>query len=453
MPEKPKPVTKEEQRGGEFKVFAKHRFAGKGDVDPVLGVVEEVKQVEGAEVEGGIALEKKKEIEVWVRSVEEDGTVAKDAAGEEKELVSPMKEKAGERSRAANIAAIAPMRDAKKQSGGISPVKAATDINFIPPHLRRLFAAPVPAAQRGSLLDMDIEDNLSLTLQPLSLLPTALMAPIVPTAPVKPIPNSTAPPSGLPQPLIESLTSTPKPLIETLQTTSEPTTRVYHHTMNQHAAPNPTSKGHWAGNTFVRAAPPSLLSTTFISSLHTATAPLLHALRGWRGAATLEVKIGRIWISDAVLALSESDTRGTAVVDGRKVARWFEGGRRAGFSALVSGEAADAQFLADMKLSGQDERFWGKTPRWGVEYQFSCVDPRVVGGEGGQDGEGRKFTVTVDAETFRWRCETGERCLGEVWGHCLKRVWDFKVSATGRKEVDGEYKEIAGELVEGLYIP
>lgn len=442
-------------------MFSKHRFAGKGDVDPVLEVVEEVEQVVGEEAGRDITFEKKSKIEVWVRGVEGDATVPEDAAGEEKRLILPVKEEVGEGSRAAEIAGTTSNEGAKKQSGRFSPVRVATAINAIPPHLRGLFSAPTPAPgpQRGSLLDMDIEDNLSLTMQPLSLLPTALMAPMAPNASTDPVNRPSDLPQLLiepltdtPQPLIELLTDTPQPLIETLQTTPEPTTRTYHHTILRAASNPSTPKGHWSGNNFIRTPPPSLLTSTFTASLHAATAPILHALRGWRGRATLSVKIGRIWIADAVLKMSESERGAPGVVEGRRMAKWLEGGRRTDMSVLITNEATDVEALVGMKLFGQDGRFWGKTPKWGVEYIFSCVDPRVVDGGGGEENGG-KFTVRVDAETFRWRCETGERCLGETWVHCLKRVWDFKISATGRQEVDGEYKGWAEELVEGLYIP
>ncbi|KFY72329.1 hypothetical protein V499_07517 [Pseudogymnoascus sp. VKM F-103] len=527
LPKKPDPATNEAQKGGEYKVFAKHKFAGKGDVDPLVGVIEDAEQVDGEEVEEDIKLEKKEEIVVWVRGVKEGEPVPEGVPIEEKGLISPVKEKvgessraaesagktlsvdakkqkagesiraaestgktstgdakkqkagensrvaeiagttpsgdakkqkAGENARAAEIAWTTSTRDAKKQNASVSPVQAATAIDTMPPefrhlpHLRRLFeplvrgpapqrAAPQRAApQRGSLLDMDIEDSISLTLQPLSLLPTALAAPIAPSLPTGPVKAPSEPP--------KPTTGSPQPLMETLQTTSEPSTRTYHHTMNLRAAPN--SKGHWVGNTFVRAAPPSFLSTHFITSLHTATAPILQALRGWRGSAKLEVKIGRIWIAHDALQISESDARGTAgIVDRKRMARWFEGGRRADMTTLITEEAGDVEAIVGMKLFEQDGKFWGKTPKWGIEYIFSCMDPRD-GGTGGEDG---KFVVTVDAETFRWKCETGETCLGETWVHCLKRVWDFKVCGTGRQEVEGEYKEWAEELVEGLYVP
>jgi hypothetical protein len=485
LPKKLDPVTKEAEKGGEYKVFAKHKFAGKGDVDPVVGVIQDAELVDGEEVEGDIELEKKAKIVVWVRGVKGGEPVPEDVPNEEKGLVSPVNEKPDENSRAVEIAgttsneeakkrvveiagttsneeakkqnarispalaATASNTDAKKQNARISPVQAATAMNTIPPHLRRLFAPrepvsePVSAPQSGSLLDMDIEDNFSLTLQPISLLPTALAAPITPSAPINPV----NPPSDLPQlPTTEYPKSLIEPPIETLQTTSEPSTRTYHHTMNLRAA----SKGHWVGNTFVRAAPPSLLSTHFVTSLDIATAPILRALRGWRGSAKLEVKIGRIWIANDALLISESDARGGAgVVDSKRMARWLEGGRRADMTTLVTEEAGDVEAIVGMKLFEQDEKFWGKRPKWGIEYIFSCVDPR----DGGGEGEEGKFTVTVDAETFRWKCETGERCLGETWVHCLKRVWDFKVCGTGRREVEGEYKEWAEELVEGLYVP
>ncbi|ELR02756.1 hypothetical protein VC83_04479 [Pseudogymnoascus destructans] len=446
LPKKPDPLTIEAQKGAEYKVFAKHKFAGKGDVDPLVGVIEDVEQVEGEEAEGDIELEKKAKIVVWVRDVEENGTVPEDVASEEKGLISPVKEKVGGSIQADKITGTTFNGDSKKQNAGVSPVQAATAMNTIPPHLRRLFEplARGPAPQRRSLLDMDIEDNLSFTMQPFSLQSTTLAAPTVPRAPTNPV----KPPSDLPKPTTGSPQPLIEPLIETLQTTSEPSTRTYHHTINLHAAS--TSKGHWVGNTFVPAAPPSLLSTHFVTSLHTATVPVLQALRGWRGSAKLEVKIGRIWIAHDALQLSESDARGAAgIVEKRRMARWLEGGRRADMTTLVTEEAGDVEAIVGMKLFEQDGRFWGKTPKWGIEYQFSCVDPR----EGGGEGEEGKFMVTVDAETFRWKCETREGCLGETWVHCLKRVWDFKVCATGRQEVGGEYKEWAEELVEGLYVP
>ncbi|OBT81812.1 hypothetical protein VE02_09418 [Pseudogymnoascus sp. 03VT05] len=475
LPKKPDPVTKEAQKGGEYKVFAKHKFATKGDVDPLVGVIDDGELVDGEEAEEDIELEKKAKIVVWVRGVEKDGIVPEDVPSEEKGLISPVKEKVGEISRAAESAGTTFNSEAKKQKAGensraaesagttstgevkkqnarISPVQAATASDTMPPeyknlpHLRRLFEPLVrrPAPQRGSLLDTDIGDNLSLTLQPLSLLPTALAAPMAPSAPIELVKL----PPGVPQPTTGSTQSLIEPLIETLQTTSEPSTRTYHHTMNLRAAPN--SKGHWVGNTFVRATPPSLLSTHFVTSLHTATAPLLQALRGWRGSVKLEVKIGRTWIAHDALQVSDPDARGTAgIVDTRRMALWLEGGRRADMTTLVTEEAGDVEAIVGMKLFEQDGKFWGKTPKWGIEYQFSCVDPRDGCGEGDEG----KFMVTVDAETFRWKCETGERCLGETWVHCLKRVWDFKVCGTGRQEVEGEYKEWAEELVEGLYVP
>ena len=132
------------------------------------------------------------------------------------------------------------------------------------------------------------------------------------------------------------------------------------------------------------------------------------------------------------------------------MAKWLEGGRRADMSVLVTEEAGDIEFLLDMKLFGQDKGFWNKKLKWGIEYLFSCVDPREVDGEGAEEG---KFMVRVDAETFRWKCDMGDRCLGETWVHCLKNVWDLKVCATGRQEMVGEYAEWAAEMVENLYIP
>ncbi|KFY18561.1 hypothetical protein V491_04761, partial [Pseudogymnoascus sp. VKM F-3775] len=141
---------------------------------------------------------------------------------------------------------------------------------------------------------------------------------------------------------------------------------------------------------------------------------------------------------------------GAAFVEGRRMAKWLEGGRRADMSVLVTEEAGDIEFLLDMKLFGQDKGFWNKKLKWGIEYLFSCVDPREVDGEGAEEG---KFMVRVDAETFRWKCDMGDRCLGETWVHCLKSVWDFKVCATERQEMVGEYAEWAAEMVESLYIP
>ncbi|KFY90110.1 hypothetical protein V498_06160, partial [Pseudogymnoascus sp. VKM F-4517 (FW-2822)] len=478
LPKKPEPAIKEAQRGGEFKVFAKHRFAGRRDVDPLVGVVEELEQMEnGGEMEGEFAFERKAKIEVWVQGVEGDGTVPEDVVTEERGLISPVKEKVSESSRVAETTKVAlerrmvaPVKQevaeitgttsngkAKKQIRDVSKVRAAAATHDIPPHLRDLFSASVPApapaagpVPKGtSLMDMDIEDSVSLTLQPLSLLPTALMAPIAPTSSINPTSDLPQPLADTSQLLIEPLTNTPQPLIETLQTTPEPTTRTYHHTMNLHAPRPLTSKGHWDGNTFIPATPPTLLTLAFIASLHDATGPLLHALRGWRGSASLQVKIGRICIMQEVLHLSDPDSR-SGIVNGPRMAKWLEAERRAEISTLVTEEAGDMEVPVGMKLFGGDKGFWKKTPKWGVEYIFPCVDPR---GDGEGGGEGGKFTVTVDAETFRWKCETGERCLGDTWVHCLKRVWDFKVCAAGRQEVGGEYAEWAAELVESLYIP
>ncbi|KFY18671.1 hypothetical protein V493_08426, partial [Pseudogymnoascus sp. VKM F-4281 (FW-2241)] len=216
--EAPEPAIKEEQRGAEFRVFAKHRFARKGDVDPVVGVVEEEELAVGEEAKMDIALDKKAGIEVWVRGVEGNGAVLEDEVNEEKGLISPIKE-VGESSRATEVMKPAPRKpasekrlgspakkevgarsrvaetifnaDAKNQSHSVSPVHATSGANAIPPHLRRLFSAPTPApasaAQGTSILDMDIDDNFS--------------------------PNL---PSDLPAPLIELLTDNSPPLIDIL---------------------------------------------------------------------------------------------------------------------------------------------------------------------------------------------------------------------------------------------
>lgn len=183
----------------------------------------------------------------------------------------------------------------------------------------------------------------------------------------------------------------------------------------------------------------------------------LHTIRGWRGAVTLTVDIGRIWITHSELRQYASDPRSMPWADksvlAAKLGGMKEGGRRiVDMSKLVTGEAGDAQFLVNMKLFGQDHGFWGKTPRWTVEYLFSCVDPRVMDGGEGEEEEG-KFVVSVDAESFKWHCQTEERCLGETWVHCLKRVWDFRIRASGTKELGGMYAGVAGEIVESLYIP
>ncbi|KFY62559.1 hypothetical protein V497_02312, partial [Pseudogymnoascus sp. VKM F-4516 (FW-969)] len=399
IPKKPGEAIKGAHRGAEYKAFKNHKFAAKGSVDPLVGVVEDFELMEDGEVEAVIPFEKKAGIENWVRGVEGDGKMPEDV----KTGSSPLKDTMGENRQLTVIAGGSSTGSMRKKNRSNSPVRTAIAAvaRFIPAHLRR--ATP---AHRGSILDMDINDDLPQALQPLPLKSTAVMAPTAPTDPVKPS-------SDL------ATTTLTKPIIETLQRTPEPSTRTYHHTTLH--APSLARKGSWIGGNFIRADPPPRLPEEFVTSLHGATTPLLHALRGFRGRAKLEVKTGRIWIVDGVMKLSEPDAKGEVIIEPARLARWLESGRKAEMGAIVTQEAGDVEGLVGMKLFEleMEGMFWKQKPRWGVE----------------------------------WRVEGGERCLGELWVHCLKRAWDFKVCASGRQAVDGEYKEWAEELVDGLYVP
>jgi hypothetical protein len=192
----------------------------------------------------------------------------------------------------------------------------------------------------------------------------------------------------------------------------------------------------------------------FKDGIKTLFAEIMPKLRCWNGSIKLEAQFGRFYLRKPPinLTLPEIEGHGKEV---EYIYRWLnnsqEGSRSketVKFTNILSTYADDIDYLVAMKdKSGQNMWYHNPTgnnpPHWFVSYEMFFLDERDM----------TRFQLSVDAETFVARIwEDNPTVFGVINVHCVKRQWDFKISATGTKSLDAKYDEFAKNLIASLYI-
>ncbi len=190
---------------------------------------------------------------------------------------------------------------------------------------------------------------------------------------------------------------------------------------------------------------------TFTKEIDGHLGNILNIMRDWVGRMNLEVEFGRIMIVDPNIGRSSSGdlTRShLAKVTHLYLSDSTIQGRFIYMTNMITVLEADAQYLVDLN-SEQGGRYWSSgsegspQPECLVTYEFICEDRKTS----------IEFLIEVNAETFEFSIRTLPSQLGVIYSHCLLRNWDYRIVATGSKELNLIYGDLARMLVDSLYIP
>lgn len=165
------------------------------------------------------------------------------------------------------------------------------------------------------------------------------------------------------------------------------------------------------------------------------------SLRKWQGEIFIEAHLGRILLCEIP---------SNKIADGEKLLS-FPAERVSeslcmnpcsiNFTNLITNLPADVQWLVDMEEDiGQP--MWRPKPNLSVVYEFECFD----------DDLKVPFIVEIDSETFITKVTSLPMAHGVVYVHCPLRNWDYRVIASGYKDLKKGYEHFAKEIVDHIHL-
>lgn len=238
-----------------------------------------------------------------------------------------------------------------------------------------------------------------------------------------------------------------KSATENLQIKTEVDTREFHSTMGQKSP-----KGRWEGDVFIPTPPPTDLTKRFVDQLQASVFQTLGSMRNWQGEVEFKAQFGRIWVNRYNHKQFASDSAHMPWTDVDKLLKKLHeidmGRPIVGMTDMLTCMPADCQYLVDLNILNANP-YWKPTPKWTICYQFQCIDPSP----NRPAYVDSRFMVEVDSETFNYKVHSIPHHFGDCHVHCIKRNWDYRITATGTKDLREEYGSFAENLVRTLYIP
>ena len=243
---------------------------------------------------------------------------------------------------------------------------------------------------------------------------------------------------------------------ESVQINSEVDTRTYYNTMRQGASQKEKGKcralvGKFnlnpAASPFKPKAqqnvPPKTVDITeeFTEALSERIKLMVTSMRIWHGEVVLEVQFGRILtrgIANNLIAWGDSHLSYPAEEMEYILSR---SSQALHFTRILTTLGADAQFVVDLK-NASNEPMWKNDPKFSVVYEFECYDHE----------KSTWFMVEMDAGTSETKVKSLPKEVGTVYVHSTLRNWDYRISATGLKNLEKDYGHVAKEIIQNIYI-
>jgi hypothetical protein len=243
-------------------------------------------------------------------------------------------------------------------------------------------------------------------------------------------------------------------ILETVQTNSEVDTRQHHNTMWQGAPKKGKRKAPAGKSNLNPAAPPFKPETKqimipkpadpteeFTEATSKKIKLLLTSMRIWQGEVLLEAQFGRVILrslANNVVAWGDRQISHT-LRDMDWILGWHS--KTIDFTRILTTLGADAQWVVDLK-NPSNEPMWKNAPKCSVTYEFECYDQK----------SSTWFIVEMDATTSETKVKSLPKEIGTVWVHCTTRNWDYRLAATGSKNLEKEHGHIASEIAKNIYI-
>lgn len=243
-------------------------------------------------------------------------------------------------------------------------------------------------------------------------------------------------------------------VLEKVHINSEVDSRLYHNTMRQGASKGSKSKAPAGKSNMNPAAPPfkpqaekSVIpkpadpTEQFTEAMSKKIRLLLTSMRIWQGEVQFEAQFGRVILrslANNVVAWGDSQLSHT-IQDMDWVLGWHS--KTMGFTEILTTLGADAQWVVDLK-NASNEPMWKNAPKRSVKYEFECYDEK----------SSTSFMVEIDAGTSETKVKSLPKEIGAVWVHCTMRNWDYRLTATGSKNLEKEHGHIASEIAKNIFI-
>ncbi|KAI0136350.1 hypothetical protein BJ170DRAFT_7720 [Xylariales sp. AK1849] len=187
-----------------------------------------------------------------------------------------------------------------------------------------------------------------------------------------------------------------------------------------------------------------------MGTIYTVLSEMLEPLRIFRGSITLKADIGRFVftkINWQHISIPGTDCgyKGKSVEDMEEMLKSHTHPGDLFFTKIFSVSGADANYLGSLKeVSNPSTNLWKNLKRR-VVYEFSCMTKDKSGGK-------HYFFLDVDADNLSYSLRSGTTKPSNIFVHCMKRTFDFRLTVGAAQNIEGNYGSFAREVVESLRV-
>jgi hypothetical protein len=195
------------------------------------------------------------------------------------------------------------------------------------------------------------------------------------------------------------------------------------------------------------AKPISLTSNSeYIIKMTASVRLILASMRNWQGEINLQAQLGRILLRPFHPTMTASIDRPRSHPPEVVHDLLCEKSAKVSMTKVISTLPADIQLFLEMK-GDTHQPLWGEAMNWTVTYEYVCCDHEDYDGKCAPE-----FVIEMDADTFETKVKSFPLNFAAVYVHCTMRNWDYCVSATGSRDLEEDYGDLAKAIVDSTYI-
>ncbi|KAI0900111.1 hypothetical protein F4806DRAFT_278480 [Annulohypoxylon nitens] len=211
--------------------------------------------------------------------------------------------------------------------------------------------------------------------------------------------------------------------------------KVAHSTMKQQGSARPTR-----GNAFVSGdSAPEL-----IAAMSQKIARMMSSLEVYSGNISLKAQIGRFCITRFNPIYVQNQDKGEPLQNIKgALDKHHTDHRDLLCTNILTAEGTDANYMG-LRTDRRGKRVWRSDNRRTV-YQVFCAAAIMTDKE-------VDFVVEIDGSSFNYQIRHMSEESCDLWVHCPKRSWDFKVNLSKSEHLDEDFHGFAKDLIRGMWV-
>lgn len=176
---------------------------------------------------------------------------------------------------------------------------------------------------------------------------------------------------------------------------------------------------------------------------------MLEPLRFYRGIVSMRVEIGKFWFTKinwqhiSIPGLRQI-SKAKTIEDMEKSLEKHAVPRDMYFNNIFSLFSGDANLVSNVLGDDEVSKMWLPNSRTAV-YEFWCMTKTATGLK-------TYFSLEVDARTFQYKLRREGTQESNVYVHCAKRDFDFRVVVDATSDIRESYEPFAREVVSSLKV-